>query len=162
GVGSGLNGGLSGGFAHIQAFVGNLGTSNNKLVGPASATTYTLKSATSGSLSSGQTFRNFQILAGGGHDTLVRTNVATVWVLTGPNTGTLTASGVRLTFSGIKNVTGGSGNDSFQFLAGSSLSGKVDGGAGANTLDYSKYGTGVTVNLASGAAPGLNGGLSGG
>src|SRR5579883_1118692 len=152
GAAPGLNGGLSGGFAHIQTFVGNQGTSNNKLIGPASATTYTLTSATAGALSSGQTFSNFQILAGSGSDSLLGPNVDTAWVIQGANTGNLTAGGVSTTFSGMKNVTGGSGNDSFQFLAGSKLSGNLDGGAGSNTLDYSLYGKGVTVNLGTGSA----------
>ncbi|HZU36297.1 MAG TPA: hypothetical protein VFA18_10330, partial [Gemmataceae bacterium] len=150
-----LNGGLSSGFAHIQSLLGNQGTSGNQLVGPATATTYTLSSATVGSLSSGQSFSNFQILAGGGSDTLIGSNLTTAWVVTGPNSGTLTAGSSSLTFSGIKNATGGSGNDSFQFQSAGSLSGLLDGGAGSNTLDYSLYGSGVSVNLASGAATGI-------
>src|SRR5262249_15269743 len=55
-------------------------------------------------------------------------------------------------FANIQNFTGGSGNDRYIFANGQSISGRIDGGLGINTLDYSSYTTSVTVNLTTGAA----------
>src|SRR5262249_42089347 len=38
--------------------------------------------------------------------------------------------------------------------------GTIDGGAGVNTLDYSLYTTGITVDLGSGTATGVGGGIT--
>ncbi len=53
-----------------------------------------------------------------------------------------------MTFTGVSNITGGSAADTFTFANGASVSGKLDGGVGTDTLKYS-YTTPVTVNLAS-------------
>ena len=41
-------------------------------------------------------------------------------------------------------ITAGAGDDVFAFLAAARLAGRIDGGGGSNTLDYSNYGSGVT------------------
>lgn len=61
------------------------------------------------------------------------------------------------TFAGFANLTGGTGNNVFQFGAGASVSGVIDGGTGTNTLDYSSYTSGVYVNLQTLAATGTGG-----
>jgi len=54
-------------------------------------------------------------------------------------------------------ILGGSGNDTFAFAAGGRFNGTLDGGLGANSLDYSRYRTGVTVNLVLNTATGTKG-----
>jgi Ca2+-binding RTX toxin-like protein len=72
-------------------------------------------------------------------------------------------------FTGFANLTGGSGNDTFLFANKATVSGVIDGGGGSNTLDYSAYTGGVTVNLgnattdlANYSATGVNGGAANG
>jgi hypothetical protein len=88
------------------------------------------------------------INASGSNNTLIGPNLANTWTITGSNAGTVG----NVTFSDIANLTGGTGNDVFHFNSGGSVTGMVDGGAGANTLDLSAYTTHLTVNLATGAA----------
>jgi hypothetical protein len=87
-------------------------------------------------------------------DTLVGAATANVWDLSGPNAGSLNGT---LAFSGFENLTGGSTNDTFTFLPGGSVSGNLNGAAPVNTLDYSAYGSPVTVNLNTKTAPGIGG-----
>jgi hypothetical protein len=54
-------------------------------------------------------------------------------------------------------LTGGSGIDKFQFLPGGSVAGTIDGGGGANTLDYSAFGGAIVVNLQTSTATGTGG-----
>ena len=94
----------------------------------------------------------------GGTDTLQGPNAVSVstWTLGGPKSGTLTNTALPATvsFSGITNLTGGTGPDDFVIQTGASGFGTANGGAGVNTLDYSNLngGTGVTVNLLTRAA----------
>jgi hypothetical protein len=90
---------------------------------------------------------------GTGNDTLAGPNVASTWNITGANAGTVG----NVTFSGVENLTGGTASDTFKFGAGKGVTGRIDGGAGTDTLDYSAYLTGVTVNLTTGAATGTGG-----
>ncbi|MBL4827165.1 MAG: DUF4347 domain-containing protein [Spongiibacteraceae bacterium] len=58
----------------------------------------------------------------------------------------------------IENLIGGSGNNTYVFENGASITGAIDGGEnGTNTLDYSAYSSTVTVNLADGTATGTAG-----
>jgi Ca2+-binding RTX toxin-like protein len=58
------------------------------------------------------------------------------------------------------NLTGATGDDTFTFLPGGSVSGTLTGGIGTNTIDYSAYTADVTVNLLTGAATGVGGGVN--
>jgi hypothetical protein len=89
-------------------------------------------------------------------DALTGANVATLFSITGANAGT--AGPVKV--SGVENLTGGTGNDIFKVNAGASLAGKIAGGVGTDSLNYSAYGSPVTVNLATTAAT-ATGGVSG-
>jgi hypothetical protein len=80
-------------------------------------------------------------------------NTSNTWDVSGANAGSLNG----MTFSNFATLMGGSGTDDFVFLAGGSLSGRINGGAGSNTLDESQYGSPVTVNLATRTATGLGG-----
>ena len=73
--------------------------------------------------------------------------------MTGANAGSLS----NITFSAVENLTGGTGNDTFKFSAGKSVTGRIDGGGGTDTLNYALYTTGVTVNLGVGTATGTGG-----
>jgi Ca2+-binding RTX toxin-like protein len=142
-----LNGNQNRAFANIQSFVGSQTTAADSLYGPSTATTYTLNNAASGSLSSGQNYSGFERLIGNGHDMLVGPNSAATWNVAGTDAGTLTTGSTSISFSGIKNLIGGSHDDLFMLAPGSEISGTIDGGGGVNVLDYSAYGSSVMVRL---------------
>ena len=91
------------------------------------------------------------IVSSGGTDTLVGPNAAALstWTLATANAGALTNSALPapVSFNGVTNLTGGSGPDTFTVQTSSSGFARLDGAGGANTLDYSPFTTGVTVNL---------------
>lgn len=74
----------------------------------------------------------------------------------GPNS--FTVNGVSVTK--FENVTGGADDDTFSFNAGSGLSGHLNGGGGANELNYANFGTAVIVNLGTGEATAIEVGFS--
>ena len=65
----------------------------------------------------------------GAGDTLIGSNVANVWLITGADSGTLNG----ITFSSFENLTGGTNTDAFTLSTGT-VSGLVTGGAGSDTL----------------------------
>jgi hypothetical protein len=81
---------------------------------------------------------------GGGADTLHGPDIANTWQISGANAGSLDGN---VSFASIQNLTGGAGNDTFQFQTGGSLAGKIDGGGGTNALDYSAYQGTILVDL---------------
>ncbi|MCP5538567.1 MAG: filamentous hemagglutinin N-terminal domain-containing protein [Akkermansiaceae bacterium] len=90
-------------------------------------------------------------------DELLGPAAASAYDFTGPDS--FTVGGVAVTE--FENVTAGSNDDTFSFTGGTaSLSGHLDGGGGANQLDYSGFPTGVVVNLATGTATAIGGGFS--
>jgi hypothetical protein len=94
---------------------------------------------------------------GGGHDQLNGPNAITYWNLTGLNRGNLAQAANRagsFTFSGVSDLRGNLAADVFQFGAGGGVSGLLDAGGTYNTLDYSQYATGVTVDLTGQNTPG--------
>ena len=66
----------------------------------------------------------------------------------------------RATFADIQNLTGGSLQDVFTFLLGGSLMGHINGGGGSNWLDYAALPFAIKVNLATGFASEVKGGVS--
>ena len=99
-------------------------------------------------------------IAGGA--TLVGPTLVNVWNITGANSGDINGSFSNgLTFNNIKNLTAGSATDSFIFQTGSSISGNITGIGNTNTIDYSKYGSPVTVNLAAKTTTGTAGIITG-
>ena len=90
-------------------------------------------------------------------DTLAATDGSNAWQISGANAGTLNSTTV---FSGISNLTGGMGNDSFT-LAGGTLSGSINGGAGINTLTGDNGANSWTVTGANtGTVTGVSGTFS--
>jgi len=100
------------------------------------------------------------LIGGGDSDTLFGPPSATTWYLNGLDQGTI-GTGTptfTFTFSGMENLTGGAGADTFVFQNNAAaLTGNLDGGGGTDTLDYTARSTAVTVNLATGAATGIGG-----
>jgi hypothetical protein len=94
---------------------------------------------------------------GSGNNTLVGPAQGAAWSITAANAGKVGMA----SFSNVANLVGGSGDDSFKFAAKGSLSGSITGGGGSDTLDYSAWTTGVTVNLTTGTATAVAGGVSG-
>lgn len=85
---------------------------------------------------------------GADHLKLVGT-LANTWTLTAANAGTV--DGTPVSFLATENLNGSAGDDTFAFGATGSAS-EIDGGAGANTLDYRARTTPVEAYLAAGAA----------
>jgi hypothetical protein len=100
--------------------------------------------------------------AHGSNDTLVGPTASTGWQITGSNAGQLSGSafGGPFNFTGVQNLTGGSGNDAFVFADGARIDGNLSDIGAADTLDYGAYTTPVTVNLAAGTATGVGGSVS--
>ena len=141
GINAGNITGLVTGFSNIENLTG--GTGND---------TFTL--------ASGVLSFNGSITGGGGMDTLAATDGSNAWQISGANAGTLNTT---TTFSGISNLVGGTGNDSFVFSNAATLAGTVSGGAGgSNVLDFSAYSTAVGITLSGPSGPfGYSGTTSG-
>jgi hypothetical protein len=136
--------GVGGSVTNIQQLRGGAG--NDSLTGNTSGTTTFFASP------------GIDIITGaGGTNTLLGTNLASTWSITAQNAGTLTFGGGTTTFSGVQNLTGGSGNDTFVFANGAGVDGNIDGGSGSNTFNYAAYSSGVTVDLSANTATGVGG-----
>ena len=97
-----------------------------------------------------------QLVGGAGADTLTTPDSANTWKIESTNAGTLK----NTSFSGMETLRGGSAADTFRIMPGASFAGTLEGGGGADLLDYSAFTTAVTVNLGLGTATGV-GGVSG-
>jgi hypothetical protein len=94
---------------------------------------------------------------GGGTNTLVGPNLDSTWQITGPDSGQLGL----LSFLDVQNLVSGGGVNVFQFSNAGSLSGQIVGsGSGNDWLDYGAVSSYVTVDLPSGAASAVAGGIS--
>jgi hypothetical protein len=102
---------------------------------------------------------------GGAIDGLFGPNDNNTWTITGNNAGKLTAATVTgktlgtVTFNKVQYLFGGTVADLFKLSPGKSLSGYIDGGSGIETLDYSLWKVGVTVNLGTNTATNIAGGV---
>ena len=92
---------------------------------------------------------------GGGTNSLVGSNLNNTWNLTGYGSGTLQGGSEPAdTFSGIQNLTGGSGADTFHFASNTAaIGGSIDGKGVPTPWTIPARTTAVTVTLVSG---GLN------
>jgi hypothetical protein len=99
---------------------------------------------------------------GGDSNTLVGSDAANMWNITGRNAGTLTGAVLPglVTFSGVQNLSGGADTDTFVFADGQGVDGIIDGGGSGNTLDYSAYAGDVIVNLPLNSATGVGTGIA--
>lgn len=157
----------SSGFANIESFIGNdldstligddvvnswliNGVNDGIVTYPLGSTTFTnFNNLTGGSdsdtfiLSAGSI--TGQVDGGGGVNTLVGDSVINSWAITGANSGTV--SGVS-GFSNIENLTGNVLSDSFIFSDPGTLTGVINGAAGADTVNYAAKTGAVSVDLA--------------
>gem|GEM_PF-4675857 len=102
----------------------------------------------------------------GGSDTIIGPDVATTWILSSLNGGTLTsvfssALTNGLSFSNVENLTGGAANDTFFFVPGGRVSGAINGGGGSNFMGYSQYDKPIAVDRRSRTATGIDEGFEG-
>jgi hypothetical protein len=97
-----------------------------------------------------------RVRGGSGNNTLVAPDMDNTWVITGQNAGYLDNA---VQFFAVQNLVGGAGADTFRLHDGQGVDGTIDGGGGTNTLDYSRYTGNVLVNLQTGAATGVGGGV---
>lgn len=96
------------------------------------------------------------IVSSARNDTLTGPAAGATWNITGANYGTMG----NVTFSGIPNLVGGAGVDSFVFGTSGSVVSIVGNGTG-DWLDYSAFTSSVIVNLTTGSATNVNGGAAG-
>jgi Ca2+-binding RTX toxin-like protein len=121
--------------------------SSDVFVGANNSNTWTMTST--GGTVDGISFDSFEQWQGGtATDTLVGQNLATYWAITAANSGSV--SGVN--FSGMENLTGNGQIDTFAIQGAGSISGVVNGGDGADIVDFSGATGPVVVNLASNSA----------
>lgn len=93
----------------------------------------------------GGTFSNIETLIGTVlSDKLIGENNINDWTIDGPNQGAVDAF---FHFFSIENLQGGTARDVFHFLGDGRVSGKIDGQAGPDWLDYTALPSGVVVNL---------------
>ncbi|MEQ9001591.1 MAG: CHAT domain-containing protein [Coleofasciculus sp. B1-GNL1-01] len=91
-------------------------------------------------------FQDLVIISGG--STLVGVNQETTWTINGTDSGNLSGFSNGLAFSSIENIVSGTANDTFVFSNNGTISGTINGGIGADSLDYSQNDSPVTLNLA--------------
>jgi hypothetical protein len=94
---------------------------------------------------------------GGGTNTVQGPDVPNTWQIAGANAGNLDKV---VHFASIQSLTGGANSDVFAVKSGGSLAGKIDGGSGVNTLDYSAFAGNVLVDLPLAIATGMAKGLA--
>jgi hypothetical protein len=107
-------------------------------------------------LSLGAFANAIQFDGGAGTNTLFGPNQVNVWNITAANAGNIPS---LITFTNVQNLTGGPDRDVFSFKNPITMSGRLDGGAGSNWLDYSALAFKVYVNLATGGASRVSGGV---
>jgi Ca2+-binding RTX toxin-like protein len=100
---------------------------------------------------------NYTIEGLTGTNTLVAPAGPNIWQITGVDSGTLDG---QVQFSSVQNLAGGPGPDQFQFESAGYISGNIDGGDGANTLDDSELTGPVTVDLQTSTATSIGGTFS--
>ena len=139
---------------------GGLGKNSLDYSGFTAAATVNLQTLAATGLNSGASggFSGIASLVGNPNasDTLIGPNTATAWAVTSLDAG----KAGTFVFKGIANLVGGSGDDTFKISNGAGVGGSLNGGGGTNALDYSLWNTGLTVNLGSGAATAITGGVS--
>jgi Ca2+-binding RTX toxin-like protein len=90
-------------------------------------------------------FAGIEGAAGGSsEDTLQGKAAANAWTITAPNAGDIDGT---FRFAGFEHLAGGAAADTFDVRPGATVSGRVDGGGGVNTLSFSSFVTGRDVQL---------------
>ncbi len=151
----------TGGFRNIEAVSG--GSSRDTLTGKNVNNSWWMSANNAGSVAWVETsgsftfsrscaFAGFEVLNGGNSSTqrgavdkLIATDANNTWDLTGAKAGKLNGS---LTFTGMEDMKGGAGRDTFLFAAGVGHDGSGGGGTGASR-------TGLAIQRATGTVYGL-------
>jgi hypothetical protein len=154
---------------------------NNILVGPDVAGSWTITGKGTGTVGA-VTFQGFATLIGGdaantfhleaggvignmidggpggdtGNTVIGPDTPGTRWYITATDAGTVGP----IHFMHFGNLIGGASWDVFRLSDGVGVSGRIDGGGDGNTINYAAYTTGVTVNLATGVATSVAGGIA--
>ena len=173
-------------FRLADSFAGSIdgGGGNDTLAGANADTEFSITGANSGvvgdatftgieNLSGGTQVDRFRFSAsgslsgtvdggGGIDDSLVNERSGNIlWTIAGTNTGTVAGVNLVNLFIRVENLQGSNGEDEFVFANGAArVDGRLDGGGGRNTLNYSAYTSNVTVNFSTDEATGT-GGMSG-
>jgi hypothetical protein len=120
-------------------------------LGPVTVNLQTLSATSVSAFANVESFR----ATSGASDTLIGPNATGIWNIAGVGFGDVQAlrpDGVGQSYFDLfENLTGGSSDDRFVFAAGGST-GSINGGGSSNTLDYSTFSSGVTVDLNTGSA----------
>src|SRR5262245_24069452 len=95
-------------------------------------------------------------VGGLGTDTLVGADTANTFNVTFQNAGTLNGQ----SFSEVENLTGNRNSDTFDLGGFGLIGGVIDGRGGVDTLSYASRFSIVSVNLTTGAATSVNGGVA--
>lgn len=129
------------------------GSDQLNYAGVPTAVAVTLTGAAAGTASRiGGTFSGIDVLTGKDTaSTLTGADAANVWTVNGTNDGSIAGGPAFYDFD---NLTGGSGNDTFNYAAGTGkTTGTVTGGGGTtDSVRFAGYAGGITVNLQSAAA----------
>ncbi len=105
------------------------------------------------------TFQNMELVIGTtGSDTLTGSTADESFAIAGATDSGLVG---LLIYQSFENLNGGGGDDVFDIADGLGTTGSIDGGAGSDTIDYGDYSTAVSVNMVTGTATNIDGGISG-
>ena len=140
-------------FEDGASLAGTISGGSNVLDYAASSTAITVNIGAGTATGTGGVSNVVSVIGGSGSDTLTGPAADASWSITSANSGSV--GGVS--FTGIENLAGGSGSDSFAFADSASVTGAVTGGAGSDTLDHSASTAGITIDLSSGTATGTGG-----
>ena len=94
----------------------------------------------------------------GTNDSLLATNAANTWIITGSNAGNFNNGTETINFTDFGNITGGSNTDSFNFTSGT-IANAVNGGSGTvnDTLTYAGGSAAAVTLTATGTVDGFKG-----
>ena len=140
-------------FSSIEAVVGN--DSFGSLIGYGVDGAVKITGDRTGTINNEFTFEKIARIDGGGSASITldlsESGIDNRWIVDGKNSGS--ANG--LAFQNIRNLLGGDSDDNVSFAGVGSITGVVNLGDGANTLDYSGYNKGVEFDLDSYRTTGL-------
>ncbi len=142
-VAGSIDGGLGGGTLDYSAYTSNVAV--NLQTNTVSGVTGTATNITS-------------VIGGSGTNTLTGPNGGTRWNVTSANAGSINGA---FSFAGFGSLIGGTGANDFVLSNGAGVTGNINASAGAGTLDYSSYSTGISVNLQSNVVTGVGGKATG-
>ncbi len=162
------------GFSNIETFTGN--SSDSRITGEPALNDWRITGVDSGTITTATATTDFSgfnhllgnsgddtfalaggsisgsINGGGGNDTLIGEAINNTWNISAADSGSV--SGVTA-FSAIANLTGNSGDDTFIFADGSSISGIINGAVGSDRVDQSAQSGVLSISLASSSYVGV-------